>query len=293
MELAKTSKTQLQASLTSEIAIANNWQGLAEKGLFEQDKALLSIDGTSAEYLSKLPHKSMADVDLIPTASLATLKKYRGEEKMLAVLSALIIQSCEMLNVGKAMNEKQIANTAKLIFQEYFYFTLADFKVCFANGLKGKYGQLFDRMDSTIIFAWLAEHNDERAAYFEVKSRNSSEQFKKQDGKPEKMPEWFSEKLQAIEAKSKKPVRQTTAITQRFPTLSAFLQSIGKGDEESKETILKAWSYEFQAKEQEIELDSFFVYKSNQLLYAANLGKVISWQDVLETLELSGEEIPF
>jgi len=269
---------------STELVAQNGWGELVKAGKFDEKKALLSLEATNREYLSNLPHKNIDDIGSNPTASLATLKMYRGEDKMLATLCALIMRANEMLNVGKAMSDWQVKETAKLIFDEYYFLTVADFKVCFSNGVRGKYGQIFDRIDSNVIFHWLAEHCDERAAHFEMKSRNNSEQFKKVE-KALPMPDGFMEKIEAIAAKSKRAIPTKNEISpQKFSTLSAFLQHICKNDEESKSLILSAWEKEFETATIEIDLHGWLIYKSNQLLYMVNTEKVLNWNDVISTI---------
>ncbi len=267
---------------STELIAENGWDKLIQAKQFDESKALSSLEATNREYIAKLPHKTIEDVFAVPTASLATLKKYRGEDKMLAVVIAMLVRCSEMLNVGKAMSDYQIQETAKLIFGEYYYLTLGDFRVCFNNGITGKYGQFYDRLDSSIIFHWLATYSDERVAFSEKKSQNESDQFKKLENATP-APNWFLEKIEKI-AKQKRVASIPKSADVKFSTLASFLDSIGRADEESQNLILETWNTEFESLSPEIELDAWLIYKSNQLLYQVNLGKVKDWNDVLESL---------
>lgn len=266
---------------STELIEANGWGELVQRGIFEPDKALMSLQATTKEYLSSLSHQTIEDIVKIPTVSLATLKKYRGESKMVVTLCALILKVSEMLNVGKSMSDVQIQETAKMIFSDYHYFTLGDFKVCFANGIKCKYGQLFDRFDASVIFEWLAKYADERAEYFEIKCQNDSERLKSlEDTMP--MPDGFMEKIEQIVAKSKRAIPAlSNSKPVKFSTLASFLESIGRNNDESQNVILDAWRNEFKTADIEIELDSFLLYKSSQMLNLVNVGKISSWEDVV------------
>lgn len=67
----------------------------------------------------------------------------------------------------------------RLVKQEYYYFTIEDFKVCFDKGKKGGYGQLFDRIDGSVILDWLDQYAAERSAAFA--EYNDARSFERQD----------------------------------------------------------------------------------------------------------------
>lgn len=60
------------------------------------------------------------------------------------------------------MNDIQIARTATLILQEYYYLKPDDFKLCFNNAILGKYGKTYDRLDTQVIFDWLNNYCADR-----------------------------------------------------------------------------------------------------------------------------------
>ncbi len=271
----------LQTSLTDLIA-EHNWQPLVNAGTFEEEKALLSLDATKKEYLDNLPHRNIQDIALMPTATLATIKKYRDETKMIAAVCAVLVEASEMLNLGRPMSDYQIKETAKLIFSEYYFLTIADLKVCFRDGIKGRYGQVFDRLDVAVIFGWLNVYAEERAAYFAEKERNKSKQQSFQPSAAAiEMPGYIKEKFEAIEMRNKQVRELKDEKPKAFATLAAYIDSIGAT--QKKEALLEVWKNDYaELKEKVLELDAFLIYKSNQLLHAVNAGKVHTWGDALE-----------
>ena len=63
---------------------------------------------------------------------------------------------------------------AESIVEEMWRFKLDDIDLCFRNGVMGKYGQIYDRMDQMVIFGWLKEYEKERDAAI-AKKRDSDQ----------------------------------------------------------------------------------------------------------------------
>lgn len=103
-------------------------------------------------------------------STLVTLKKQHGEAVAAAILVKIVAQLIAFFNVGKSMNDMQLAETVKLIMQQYYFLKLEDLKLCF-DGMKcGKYidgGRLFDRLDGQIILLALQQYTEERMAIAE------------------------------------------------------------------------------------------------------------------------------
>ena len=86
-------------------------------------------------------------------------------------------------NVGKTLNDVQVATISNLIVEEYSYFMPDDFKLCFNRAKKGKYGKVYDRIDGQVIFDWLNAYSKERIAHFDEK--NMCEHNNRKNGKGE------------------------------------------------------------------------------------------------------------
>jgi len=107
--------------------------------------------------------KTIEDVFNSPTCSIAKFKAEAGETKARALMVYILADTIQALNVGKTMNDVQIARTSDLILDEFFYLKPEDFKLCFDRALMGKYGVAFDRLDTQIVFSWLYKYCTDRA----------------------------------------------------------------------------------------------------------------------------------
>ncbi len=75
-------------------------------------------------------------------------------------------------NVVNTMSDTQVAMTVDLIIEEYPYMKTDDFKLCFKNAMKMKYGESYNRIDGQVIMGWLREYNKERCAIADSQSWN-------------------------------------------------------------------------------------------------------------------------
>lgn len=93
---------------------------------------------------------------------MAVIRKYYGNAGLNAFLSIAIIDVIEFFNVGKTMGQDQLVQTVQLIVEDFYYFNVEDFKLCFNNAKRGKYGKIYDRIDGNIIYEWLQKYSEER-----------------------------------------------------------------------------------------------------------------------------------
>ncbi len=75
------------------------------------------------------------------------------------------------------MSSTQVATTIDLIIEEYPYMKTDDFKLCFKNAMKMKYGENYNRIDGSIIMGWLREYNKERCAVADNQSWNEHKSY--------------------------------------------------------------------------------------------------------------------
>lgn len=119
--------------------------------------------------------------------AIGTIIRVFGEPQARAVLVLLIADALEFFNVSNPMSAKQVAITVDLIIEEYPYMKTDDFKLCFKNAMKMKYGENYNRIDGSVIMRWLKEYNKERCAVADNQSWNThkanfSEEAKSTDG---------------------------------------------------------------------------------------------------------------
>lgn len=60
------------------------------------------------------------------------------------------------------MGQDQLVQTIRLIVEDFYYFNVEDFKLCFNNAKRGKYGKVYDRIDGNVIYEWLQKYSEER-----------------------------------------------------------------------------------------------------------------------------------
>lgn len=91
------------------------------------------------------------------TPTIAQIKNTISLTDVRALLSIAICEVCDFFNVGKNMNDTQIAVTADLILERFWYFHLEEIKYCFRRAMK--YEKVFDRLDGNMILNWLTEYD--------------------------------------------------------------------------------------------------------------------------------------
>lgn len=99
--------------------------------------------------------------------ALATIRKEVGEMQVIAAVQILILNLCEFFSVGKNMNNNQIKETARLLVKDYYYLKIDDLRLFFDKMKGGAYGQLYDRLDGSVILNNLREYCEERISVAE------------------------------------------------------------------------------------------------------------------------------
>lgn len=94
----------------------------------------------------------------IPT--LAKIKNDASETDARALLYIAVCEVCDFFNVGKNMNDTQIAITVDLILESFWYLKITEIKYCFRRAMIRE--KLFDRIDGNIIIGWLRDYDSER-----------------------------------------------------------------------------------------------------------------------------------
>lgn len=69
-----------------------------------------------------------------------------------------------MVNVDRNMNAMQIEATAQMIVQEHWIYSLEDIQICLDRGCMGMYGELYNRLDGSVVFTWIKKYEEERNA---------------------------------------------------------------------------------------------------------------------------------
>lgn len=94
------------------------------------------------------------------TPNIAKIKNETSLTEIRALLSIAICEVCDFFNVGKNMNDRQVAMTADLIIERFWYLKLEEIKYCFHKAMRE--GRLYDRLDGNIIISWLEDYDEQR-----------------------------------------------------------------------------------------------------------------------------------
>lgn len=129
-------------------------------------------------YYNALHPKTVNDVFQSPSCSIAVMNKNFGETKLRAFMAKIIIDVVTFFNVGKIMKDTQVAQTADLIIDEFYFLKPDDFKLCFNRAKKGYYGKVYDRIDGQVIFEWLNQYTNDRMTTASDTSIQEAERFK-------------------------------------------------------------------------------------------------------------------
>ena len=95
-----------------------------------------------------------------PTPTIAEIKNKVSLDDIRALLSIAVCEVCDFFNVGKNMNNTQVALTVDLIIGQFGALKLEEIKYCFRRAMMRE--RLFDRLDGNIIIGWLIEYDAER-----------------------------------------------------------------------------------------------------------------------------------
>lgn len=141
-----------------------------------------------------LPRKIEATFDLpkVHEMCLATSKNHVLQfiEMELALLSGLV-------SVGGNLTDMQIQFLAVELLNDYPNETIADFKICFTNGAKGHYGEIF-RLDPIVISGWMKKHLDEKYTILETQLREERDEYWKPITPENSDRDWHAEWLNAV-----------------------------------------------------------------------------------------------
>lgn len=145
-------------------------------------------------------------------------------------VKALIVHAItdlnKFLNFQNIMTVSQIAETSEMILSDFNYLKIEDIRVCFGNGKRGHYGQLFARIDGQIIMLWLAQYSTDRTnEYLRIKDFNEKKALKQINRRDEML--FQKPVLEAMKAAIKqidevvkeKPIREKSSyekLIQRF-----------------------------------------------------------------------------
>ncbi len=120
------------------------------------------------QYCRELQPRTIDDVFESNHPTLAAVTASSGGMATRAVVVLLLKEVLDFFNTTQTMSDTQVAVTSDLIIEEYPYFQVDDLKLAFRNAMKGHYGEVYNRLDGSVILGWLKKYNAERCARADV-----------------------------------------------------------------------------------------------------------------------------
>ena len=112
-------------------------------------------------------YKDAFDAGMMPIYELQEVQIPGHAEVNLAttMLTIIVAQQVEYFNVTNTMSANQVADTVEDIIDLYPHMTLEEVATCF--GIRRRSTELFNRLEPTILIAWLRDYDYERDGYCE------------------------------------------------------------------------------------------------------------------------------
>jgi hypothetical protein len=167
--------------------------------------------------------------------SLRNTAKHLSEEAVISGLITLILRTSAFFNIGKAMTEEQAIETAYLLLDKYPHESFEDFMIMFRNAKTGTYGELYNRLDGQIIFKWMGEYLEQKAAHRE-KIHRALKFGSGQENLAEVVQNHIQEQKLLSEAKNNEI---------RKPVIEALKEAVGWKEHEKKEIDYQAFKKSF------------------------------------------------
>jgi hypothetical protein len=91
------------------------------------------------------------------------MKKQMGMVPLASIVINELINLQDFFNVTVKMNPAQIAETAEIILEKFYFMRLDEIKLCFRRAKAGDYGELYNRLDGSVIIGWLNLYDRQRS----------------------------------------------------------------------------------------------------------------------------------
>jgi len=126
-------------------------------------------------------------------ATLATIKKYMGEETAKDAVIETVAFAAGLLNIGKNLQPHQIEFLADEILRDWYWLKISEIKFVMMEGVRGNYGQIYDCLDFRTVMEWICKYDSTRTEIFEEKSKRAHVEAIAENAKPIQMPKEIKE----------------------------------------------------------------------------------------------------
>ena len=99
--------------------------------------------------------------------TLAEIRKDKNQQATVNIMVAMMDMCQQYFNLQQPMNAQQLALTAELMLEDYYYLRVDELQVCFRMAMKGEFGSVYNRIDGQIFFEWIRKFMTKRQAISE------------------------------------------------------------------------------------------------------------------------------
>jgi hypothetical protein len=99
--------------------------------------------------------------------TLAEIRKDKNQQATVNIMVAMMDMCQQYFNLQQPMNAQQLALTAELMLEDYYYLRVDELQVCFRMAMKGEFGPLYNRIDGQVFFEWIRKFMTKRQAISE------------------------------------------------------------------------------------------------------------------------------
>lgn len=179
------------------------------------------------------------------TPTIAKIKNSASETEIRALLYIAICEVCDFFNVGKNMNDTQIAATVDLIIESYWHLKLEEIKYCFRRAMRQE--KLFDRLDGNIIMGWIQNYDNERTEEaMRISEQQESEEINSRQ--PSEGAMSFSQYLSRLEESASNGNTGAKERLEEIASLPNHLTLLSSEEKHRKERAFKQFYYDYLSK---------------------------------------------
>jgi hypothetical protein len=106
-------------------------------------------------------------LELKTSPTLAEIRKNKNQQATVNIMVAMMDMCQQYFNLQQPMNAQQLALTAELMLEDYYYLRVDELQVCFRMAMKGEFGPVYNRIDGQVFFEWIRKFMTKRQAISE------------------------------------------------------------------------------------------------------------------------------
>ena len=130
------------------------------------------------QYWMSINPRTIQDVFNAPEVGIASIRMEIGEQRLQAMMVKWVNSFLDFYSTNGTMDAMQVAETINLIIDTYPHYTIYDFKLFFKLAKLGNYGEVYGRMDGSVILSWLRKYDVRRDTVAQSESIKEQEQYK-------------------------------------------------------------------------------------------------------------------